>query len=134
MKRFNYILVDSNFKPNNYTGFGFIKIPSLISRDITRILGEYSLPNLCTPTVNHLLHGLIKYYLDDSSEIEMKHSINFGEGNRIYRERKFNIQNTFLSLLPHKNKESLEKLIADLFYNALFLHEEGRLKKVFELV
>lgn len=129
MNNFNYTLVNSDFKPENYISIPYVKIPALVVRDLGRVLSTYTLPNLCQPKLNHLLHSLIKHFLVNG---EKCNNVIFGE-EETYRTRSFNVNQDMLSYLPSEQEE-LERLVSKLLWNALGLHNTGCLKSILELV
>ena len=117
MKNFDYIQVNSDFKPKNYVSFTYFKIPSLIVRDLNRVLSKYSLPNTCQPNMTHMLHGLIRYFLING---QRRNHIYFNDED-VYRTRSFNVNKNVISYLPDEQNE-LEELFSELFSNRLDIY------------
>lgn len=124
--RFNYTHINgTGFKPEKYISIPYLRIPAILVRDVQRVLSMYSLDNFCTPTLNHLVHALLKF----SDNVKVECTL---EQEMVCRRRSFNIDIKYRDLLPDE-QEDLERLFTGLFYRALALHKDKKLKKVLEM-
>ena len=121
-----------NLEGNIGGEIGYVRINKELSSAVAIMLARYKLlHNQTTPTVTHLIHSCIKYFLINGEK--MSYAVNYNLDKKSCRTRSFNIHKDFVDYLP-KSKGKKELLILNLMWNALRLHEKGELSQVLESV